>query len=956
MKKILLSGISLIMTVSFLVGAPVTEKETDTHSLQKEKSARKNKDHSLVKSEAEILVEIEAKILEVDEDAFLDAYKDLEGSPSVIPDSQASILLNALTREEATVLLSAPRITVKNGEKATIKVGQEIPTEKVVSEAQVNSLLQQVLAKSKEEVMKILSGVDENAPLHQQLMIAFELAVTPTVQKNNQIHLQLNPKVRHFDGFIEYGGPSDPTGGIGFSKRLPSVIRMPIFSVRKTATQTTTLSNGATVIIGGLSSKKIKINDDKIPVSTESNQTRSLIMFVSAKIASTESSPERENINRLEELIAEREHIYHQTKEKEKLRTEQKLNEDHSLVKSEAEILVEIEAKILEVDEDAFLDAYKDLEGSPSVIPDSQASILLNALTREEATVLLSAPRITVKNGEKATIKVGQEIPTEKVVSEAQVNSLLQQVLAKSKEEVMKILSGVDENAPLHQQLMIAFELAVTPTVQKNNQIHLQLNPKVRHFDGFIEYGGPSDPTGGIGFSKRLPSVIRMPIFSVRKTATQTTTLSNGATVIIGGLSSKKIKINDDKIPVSTESNQTRSLIMFVSAKIASTESSPDPENIKRKLEMLKAEKKQLDEQLDKANKRLAEITDLMNQLNDESPKSSKVDIIKTNQKLNEQLNKRIFKLQHAETKDIQAILDEVIKNQQRIKQQVQGRKTGARPTAGTTAGKPAPATAAATAAQNTATGSDQAGEGSHEFSDFITISSNETSNVILVYGTKEDIVEIGRMIDSLDQPLPQETIETIYVMVDLTEQNQRGIDALLGNLEWSKFSKVEIIGIGAKLIDVNGSCTIAELIPGGPAEKSQLLEPKDVILKVSKSDGTLADISDMKLSEIVELIKGPKNSKVKLLIQPFKNPATLKEISIKRKPFHIYHQTHENKVSEKVAPVPIVDANLMGFPKEIRVGETGVEWIFNANLMGIPKKIKVGEKIFVPQEKPMTK
>ena len=465
-------------------------------------------------------------------------------------------------------------------------------------------------------------------------------------------------------------------------------------------------------------------------------------------------------------------------------------NKDHSLVKSEAEILVEIEAKILEVDEDAFPDAYKDREGSPNVITDSQANILLNALKREEATVLLSAPRITVKNGEKATIKVGQEIPTEKVVSEAHVHSLLQQVLAKSKEEVMKILSGVDENAPLHQQLMIGFELAVTPTVQKNNQIHLQLNPKVRHFDGFVEYGGPFDPTGGIGFSKRLPSVIRMPIFSVRKTATQTTTLSDEATAIIGGLSSKKIKINDDKIPVSTESNQTRSLIMFVSAKIASAESSPDRENINKKLEELKAKKKQLNVQLDKTNKRLAEVIALMNQLNDESPKSS----------------------------------------------------------------------------------------------------------------------------------------------------------------------KVEIIGIGAKLTDVNGSCTIVELIPGGPAEKSQQLEPKDVILKVSKSDGTLADVSDMKLSEIVELIKGPKNSKVKLLIQPFKNPSTPKEVSIKRKPFHIYHQTHENKVSEKATPIPIVDANLMGFPKEIRVGETGVEWIFNANLMGIPKKIKVGKKIFVPQKKPMTK
>ncbi len=357
----------------------------------------------------------------------------------------------------------------------------------------------------------------------------------------------------------------------------------------------------------------------------------------------------------------------------------------------------------------------------------------------------------------------------------------------------------------------IGFELSVTPTVKKNNQIHLQLNPKVTEFDGFVESGGPSDPTGGIGFSKRLPPGLLMPIFSVRKIATQVT-LPNGATAIIDGLTREEIKKVNEKIPVlgnlplvgglfSTESNQTRSLIMFVSAKIASTESSPDRENIKRKLEMLKAEKKQLDEQLDKANKRLAEITDLMNQLNDESPKSS----------------------------------------------------------------------------------------------------------------------------------------------------------------------KFEIIGIGARLIDVNGSCTIAELIPGGPAEKSQQLEPKDVILGVSKSDGTLADVSDMKLSEIVELIKGPKNSKVKLLIQPFKNPATPKEVSIKRKPFHIYHQIHENIVSEKADPIPsetpsgrklIVHIVKRGDTVKSIAKKYGskVKWIVDANQMTGPKKIKVGEKISVPQKKPMTK
>jgi len=154
----------------------------------------------------------------------------------------------------------------------------------------------------------------------------------------------------------------------------------------------------------------------------------------------------------------------------------------------------------------------------------------------------------------------------------------------------------------------------------------------------------------------------------------------------------------------------------------------------------------------------------------------------------------KLFKLQHAETKDIQSILDEVIKNQQRIKQQVQGRKTAAaRPTSATakaTPYAPAPAANAAAATQRSSAGGEGGGEGSHEFSDFITISSDERSNAILVYGTKEDITEIGRMIDSLDQPLPQARIDTIFVMVDLTEQNQRGIDALLGNLEWSKFAR----------------------------------------------------------------------------------------------------------------------------------------------------------------------
>ena len=151
-----------------------------------------------------------------------------------------------------------------------------------------------------------------------------------------------------------------------------------------------------------------------------------------------------------------------------------------------------------------------------------------------------------------------------------------------------------------------------------------------------------------------------------------------------------------------------------------------------------------------------------------------------------------LFKLQHAESKDIQSILDEVIKNQQRIKQQIQGKNMAARAqaTQNSKTSPPLPGGVKPSTDTSASPSPEAAGEGAHEFSDFVTISSDERSNAILVYGTKADIEEIGRMIESLDQPLPLARIDTIFVMVDLTEQNQRGIDALFSGLEWSKFAR----------------------------------------------------------------------------------------------------------------------------------------------------------------------
>ncbi|MGE4551114.1 MAG: carboxy terminal-processing peptidase, partial [Opitutales bacterium] len=100
---------------------------------------------------------------------------------------------------------------------------------------------------------------------------------------------------------------------------------------------------------------------------------------------------------------------------------------------------------------------------------------------------------------------------------------------------------------------------------------------------------------------------------------------------------------------------------------------------------------------------------------------------------------------------------------------------------------------------------------------------------------------------------------------------------------EFNVSMKNSFVGIGAVLKDEDGYCTIKELLPGGPAEGSKELEPEDIILKVAQGEEDFVDVVDTKLRAIVKLIKGPKDTIVRLLIKPGKNPSERKIVSLKR-------------------------------------------------------------------------
>lgn len=70
-------------------------------------------------------------------------------------------------------------------------------------------------------------------------------------------------------------------------------------------------------------------------------------------------------------------------------------------------------------------------------------------------------------------------------------------------------------------------------------------------------------------------------------------------------------------------------------------------------------------------------------------------------------------------------------------------------------------------------------------FSPFAKVVSDKRSNGLFLSGTDGDLERLQNMIAELDTPLPMARIDTIFVMVDLSEAKQRGIDALFGNLEW---------------------------------------------------------------------------------------------------------------------------------------------------------------------------
>lgn len=222
----------------------------------------------------------------------------------VIGEFDVNAVVRALSQQQGTDLLSAPKVTVLSGNPATITVAQEMryPQSFGQTQSQVGT---GSASGGGSAGVAITAGTPQEFTARN---VGVELRVTPTVEEDDySISLDLNPRVTEFDGFVEYGGPSIAISG-STTVTVPSGFYQPIFSVRDISTKVT-IWDGATLVMGGLTREEVKKVNDKVPIlgdlpllgrafrsKGESAQKRNLLIFVTANLVSPGGSPKKQHL------------------------------------------------------------------------------------------------------------------------------------------------------------------------------------------------------------------------------------------------------------------------------------------------------------------------------------------------------------------------------------------------------------------------------------------------------------------------------------------------------------------------------------------------------------------------------------------------------------------------------------------------------------------------------------
>ena len=236
-------------------------------------------------------------------------------------DGQVQMIMRGLAQRKGTDLMTAPSVTARSGQKATIEIIREFiyPTEYEPPE------IPQQFGNNGNNGGGINGGGGivgggggGGFPVTPSTPTAFEtrntgvtLEIEPTIGDNDfVIDLRFVPEIVEFEGFVNYGSPIQTTSTDALGNPVTNVltenrIEMPVFSTRRVNTALT-IYDGYTVAVGGLMREDVQKVEDRVPIlgdipiigrlfqtNAENRIKSNLIVFVTAQIIDATGRPVR---------------------------------------------------------------------------------------------------------------------------------------------------------------------------------------------------------------------------------------------------------------------------------------------------------------------------------------------------------------------------------------------------------------------------------------------------------------------------------------------------------------------------------------------------------------------------------------------------------------------------------------------------------------------------------------
>ena len=123
---------------------------------------------------------------------------------------------------------------------------------------------------------------------------------------------------------------------------------------------------------------------------------------------------------------------------------------------------------------------------------------------------------------------------------------------------------------------------------------------------------------------------------------------------------------------------------------------------------------------------------------------------------------------------------------------------------------------------------------------------------------------------------------------------------------------RLSLEGIGATLSSQDGFTVVEQLVPGGAAAKSGLIEPQDKIIAVGQEKGAMENVIDMDLKDVVKKIRGNKGTKVRLTI--------LRKQGDSKKRFDVTLTREKVNLEDEAASIIFVDKEVNGQKKKLGI------------------------------------